>query len=304
MSGVDTFDYFRADDGIIFIGRSDSHPDDYFLGLPVYTPNQNGERSLNGLNYSKTSRNGESSSNGLYSSHLSDIAVNVPEKNVVEVRKPSRRTEQMLEEVDDEVENLYREVDDLVDGSIGVIGSHIYGLNTEESDVDIIVQGEDPEYLRTAFDNISTHPELEPLGEDVLESKSEKYADRFEITEDEALHHITNPERRYNHSKIDSKISFIPVHEPGENSDYPMPEKSESSRLLETEGVVTEDELSFASPRIFSVDTEIGNIDVLTTRWIYAGSYQEGDRVRIEAELFEESEKAVLNKIEHDLSPV
>ncbi|MFB6116187.1 MAG: hypothetical protein ABEK10_01630 [Candidatus Nanosalina sp.] len=304
MRDVDAFDYFMVDEGTIFISKSDSHPKDYLIGLPVYTPDEDGGRSFNGTSYAKTGRDGLEDFEWLEESHLSDTAANVPKDRVVEVRKPCEREDQILQRVDEDVRELYREVEQLVGGPLGVIGSHIYGLDTEESDVDIIVRGDSPEYLRNVFEDISSHPDLEPLDEEILESKSGKYSERFDISRAEALQHLKNPERRYNHTEIDSKISFIPVQEPGTNSEYAVPEPGESSVPVEIEGEVTDDSLSFTSPRIWSLETDLGVMDVLTDRWIYAGSYETGDQVRVDAELFEDSDQLVLNEFDHDISPV
>lgn len=303
MQEVNVFDYFLTDEGIFYISTSDSHLEDTILGRPVYIEDSSGDRTFNRQNYSKTPRDA-SEVDGIETSHLSDTASNVARENLEELRRPFEREKKILENVDEKTTELYTRLNNAVEQDLGLIGSQLWGLNIAESDVDMVLRGESPEDIRNALNTVPSNTDLELMGDEVHQQKAEKYSDIYDIAKREAFNHVTTPRRRYKHPEIDSKISLIPVQEPG-TADFNLPSRDERTQCIQEEGVVYDDSLSFTSPRIYGVETEShGDVQVMTDRWIYAGSYEEGDEVEIEGTYFKDSNTIALNEPGHDISPI
>lgn len=284
------FDYVRSDSDHIFIVGSDQEIDGYLYGQVVYEPDENGSRELRGVNYSKADRS--STNLSLEYTRTNNIFQDgfiINKDSISDIRTPDGQLDRILEDgLDDWEVEAYDVLDDLFGGEVYLIGSQIWGLSTEDSDVDILLCSNDRSDFEDIFSDFVEETGYELLGEQALREKSGKYADRFGISEESAFHHLSTPNRRVMSMDNGEKLSLIASQELGMHSDFDFPDSvdDEGSEVKDS-GIVTDASSGHMRPRVYELDLErLGNVTLVSDRWIDAGSFSEGDRVSVGGDYF------------------
>jgi len=158
LSGFTEGDYLRTVEGLFFAVKGGVHPDDAVIAYLRYVPDPRGERSLDGERYRRVSDVGETTRylKEHYPVYLNQIKrlnmtlQSVPVGRIAGVYRPREKLKEILENPATLLETtLTRFVEAIVDesgvplNSLGVSGSLLIGLDTEGSDVDLNVYGQD-----------------------------------------------------------------------------------------------------------------------------------------------------------------
>ena len=133
------------------------HPDDYIICFLRFFPALEGDRLKNGIKYKKVYHLGdryallkENYPNHLFFSKELDLEVQgVHKKEIKEIYTPRKFFKKLLErKILTNIEIQSRELCELIisqgnisEDSIGITGSTMVGLNTEDSDIDLIIYG-------------------------------------------------------------------------------------------------------------------------------------------------------------------
>ncbi len=151
-------DYIETkNDKLFFDVKGHLHPDNYIICYLRFFPMSEGDRTKNGIKYKKVYQLGDRYSllkekypKYLFFSKELDLEVQgVSKKDIKEIHTPKKFFKKLIEGNDlSNIESHSRELCELLisqgninEDSIGITGSTMVGLNTEDSDIDLIVYG-------------------------------------------------------------------------------------------------------------------------------------------------------------------
>jgi predicted nucleotidyltransferase len=150
-------DYIRTIDGLFFAVKGGKHSDELVVAILRYIPDENGERSFNGIRYRRVYDIGQTTqyiieNHREYLNHIEWLGLelqSVPKNRIADIFKPARKLGEIINNPRSKLEKrIIRFVETLstesgVDVSFfGLTGSMLIGLETPESDIDLNVYGE------------------------------------------------------------------------------------------------------------------------------------------------------------------
>jgi len=297
MPTFENFDHVRLSDGRIFAIIDDVFHDDRIGGIPLFEPADDGDRDLAVRPAVKVPRDGSAPIKGdLYGPdprHF--MAVSFPESAIVEQVKPVADLDTIRAGMDPALSDLVGDIIAAtidIDTGIGIIGSDTYGLRYPDSDMDVLVAGATRDSLIETHQAAIEGTVLERFPRDRMDPKVSKYAEAFGIPEDVSVDHVGQPERRTVWSDGDMKVSFIPGQRPGTWTDHHVPtHDAASTPVTDLTGTVVGTDHSVHRPREYVIETGEGDrLSVLSHYFVFCGSFQEGDRVRVTGDLFTDAD--------------
>jgi predicted nucleotidyltransferase len=201
-----------------------------------------------------------------------DLIQRVPERDVVRVLKPE-------EEIDSitrrslHVTRLIR-IFNLPKGTFGCTGSYLCGLETEQSDIDLVVYGNTFSHARNALKKAIIEGQLSPISEEIWESIYKKR--NPELRRDEFLLH---EKRKWNRGQI-GQVYFDILFTRSYRALNPVSyRKGTSCGKMTVEAHVTDASLSFDNPAQYHIDHEkISRI--LSFSHTYSGQALEGELIQ------------------------
>ncbi|MDY6777518.1 MAG: hypothetical protein SVU32_02535, partial [Candidatus Nanohaloarchaea archaeon] len=260
-----------------------------------YAPDPSGDRSYEGTRLSKTPKDGSAELAGaMYDdSGIRFGALEVEKDAIEECVSPYRDREVVLANMDEQSRDAYDRVDTAIeDHEVMVIGSDTFDVGTDSSDLDL-VWIDDYDEFHAYRDVLEDEAGLQEVGEDWLEERIEDHAERYEVPEEVAAYHHMTPQQRF--FDDDLKVGFSPSHVPGTFEEYYRPEPGDSGVQERFRGQVTDTTHNDSWPRMVELETEeYGDLCLETFFWAYGGSFEEGDELVVEGELFEEEETVLI----------
>jgi predicted nucleotidyltransferase len=160
-------DYIQTTDGLFFAVKGSRHPDGYVVGILRYLPDPNDGRVLDDVKYKRVYDIGSTTeylreNHPEYVNYFPRIGIklqSVPVSKIARYYEPRERLNVILSNPESEVEriladfvNVLSEKSGLSTCSFGVSGSLLIGLQTEGSDIDINVYGQ--EEARRVYDSL------------------------------------------------------------------------------------------------------------------------------------------------------
>jgi predicted nucleotidyltransferase len=187
---------------------------------------------------------------------------------------------------EEDTESLIRLISEFKDINFGLFGSRpiLDHVATRASDIDLVVYG--PENLQRIVSSIEENEDLcRRIGltfthSSTIEKYIPYYMKKFNLTEAESRI-ITNRRRRYM-LKPDIKLSLncaLPTQESRKKIPLVIGSKKISDITIEASAIDTT--LSSTLPRVFSVESEGQEIDVVTSAWSLKDFIRPGDKVKI-----------------------
>lgn len=297
-----TFAYLRDVDDAFFITLGDAHPDETVSCLPVYTPDEDGDRSYNGTTLSKAAKDGSAALPSTDDpSPIRFGALEVPRSRIEEVVDPYRDRCAVLDNMDTESRAAYEAIDDAVDAELMVIGSDTYGVGTSSSDLDLVWLG-DYDAFEEQKATLMAETGLEEVGEAWLDDRIADHAERYQVPEAVARYHHETPQQRF--FSGDLKVGFSPSQVPGTYKDAPRPAPDAAYEDVRLEATVTDTEHMGDWPRTATLTTEDGDtLELSTYFWAYGGSFEEGDDLVIEGDTTEGEDVIHLREPGHFAAP-
>jgi predicted nucleotidyltransferase len=296
------FDHVMLSDGNIFTVIGDNYKDDRLCGIPIFGPSKEGSRTLDGISYKKYPRDGSVKLDAEFYSRGEEhfMSYSFPKSKVTEQVKPREDFENVRKNLKTPHKKL---VDDLraatghLSTEIVVIGSDTFDLRTDSSDLDLLVIGSDLKSFQNTYEEAIKHRDLKKYPRDGMDSKAEKYAKVFDIPVSVAKDHVGHPVRRTIWRDGEMKVSFIPSQVPGEWNNYYKPDKDADIENIELNGEVSDVASSMHRPRKYRIRTDDGRVlDVISHYFVFCGSFNQGDVVKIKGDLFEQEETVYCRK--------
>ncbi len=167
FEGFNEGDYIQTTDCLFFAVKGSTHPDGYVIGILRYLPDPDGVRVLDGVKYRRVYDIGSTTdylreSHPEYVNFIQRIGIklqSVPVSKIARYYEPRERLNTILSNPETEVEhvladfvNALSEKSGTSTASFGVSGSLLIGLQTEGSDIDINVYGQDE--ARRVYDSL------------------------------------------------------------------------------------------------------------------------------------------------------
>ncbi len=302
------FDYVRDDDYNFFIVLGDRHPDDHVIGLPVYTPCETGDRLYEGVRLEKAAKDGSADLAGepYRESPVTFGALEIDTDRIVETVSPYRDRDTVLENLDDDARDVYDRVVEAVDDTdrLMVIGSDVFDVGTDGSDLDLVWMEEYELFADTYKDILTEEAGLQEAGEDWIEERLQGHAERYGVPEPVADYHHRHPQQRFFTEDSDLKVGFSPSQVPGTWHDYALPDADTDYEPFEEEVTVVNADASGYWPRTVETVTDQGDEhDIVTYFWAYGGSFSAGDRVAVRGDLFPADDTVYLREPGHYAAP-
>jgi len=152
-----TRDFIHTHDNLFFATTSYLHPDDRILSFLRYIPDKNGDRSRNGLKYSKVDTNqaykflGEKHPEYIYDDEIKGVKMmGVPLDKIQGILKPEKRLEEIMGSNNNndllkkvvKLADIFNECANIPYSKMGISGSILPGLyDLAVSDLDFVVYG-------------------------------------------------------------------------------------------------------------------------------------------------------------------
>lgn len=296
---VEHFDYLRDESYNFFIALGDVHHDDGTVPvLPVYAPDPDGSREYDGVRLSKTPKDGSAELAGepYGESSVRFGALAVDPDRIEETVSPYQDAEEVYDNMDPEAQEAYDAVRKQLDAELMTIGSDTFDVGTDGSDLDLVHLGDYDAFADEGLDALLDGTGLEEVGEDWLEDRVTGHAERYEVPESVAEYHHRSPQQRG--FMDDLKVGFSPSHVPGSWDGAYVPGTDEEGEPIDMEATVTDRTHADSWPRMFGVEPvdDDHEMELVTYFWAYGGSFEEGDRVRIKGELFEDEDTLYLRE--------
>jgi predicted nucleotidyltransferase len=187
MDGFNEGDYIQTVDDLFFAVKGSRHPDGFVVAILRYLPDSRGDRVLDGVNYKRV-YNIDYTTDYLrknypeYVNHIPRLGFefqSVPVNKIGQHYEPRMRLTEIINDPQSDVERVLTDfVKNLSETSgvstdrFGVSGSLLIGLQTESSDIDVNVYGqEEAQSVYSAMREIrETSGWLKPLAGELLES--------------------------------------------------------------------------------------------------------------------------------------
>lgn len=264
-------DFIQTEDDWLFAVVDYFHKDGVRAMLR-YVPDENGDRELNGIRYSKCDFGPAFEFMRKHRPEwIQDVHV-VPETAVKKLLRPSDRIPELVK-TDSRVAEIVKTLDEagISRSSMGVTGSMVAGLQNEKSDIDFVVYG--PAWFK-ARDAIAAAKKEDGPIEDIDEEMWQRiYRKRIpEISFDEfMLHEI----RKGNRGMVDGTYFDLLFTREWEQIKEPLLRGTDTVKL-KIEAEVTNADFAFDSPSYYKVEHE--EIDhVLSYTHTYAGQALPGE---------------------------
>jgi len=166
-AGYNEGDYIQTTDGLFFAVKGSRHHGDLVIGILRYIPDLDGDRFLGGVKYRRVYNIGSTTdylgeNHPEYVNYIPRVGIelqSVPISKIARYYEPRERLNDILSNPVFEVErvladfvNALSEKSGAPTGSFGVSGSLLIGLQTEDSDIDINVYGQDE--ARRVYDSL------------------------------------------------------------------------------------------------------------------------------------------------------
>jgi predicted nucleotidyltransferase len=158
FEGYNEGDYIQIPEGLFFAVKGSRHPENLVIGILRYLPDPNGDRVLDGVNYRRV-YDIDSTTEYLMENHpeyvnyIPRVGIKLQSIPVSKIAKYYEPRERLGEIISNPESGVERALADFVTalsgnsgvspGSFGVSGSLLVGLQTEGSDIDINVYGQD-----------------------------------------------------------------------------------------------------------------------------------------------------------------
>jgi len=157
-SGFNEGGYIKTYDGLFFAVKGSMHPQNLVVAILRYVPDPNGDRVLDGARYKRVYDIGSTSEylrkhHPEYVNHIPRLGIelqSVPVSKIAQYYEPRLRLNGILASPESDVEQVLtdfvtaiHETSGVSTDSFGVSGSLLIGLQTEGSDIDINVYGQD-----------------------------------------------------------------------------------------------------------------------------------------------------------------
>ena len=165
--GYNEGDYIQTIDGLFVAVKGSTHPEDLVIGILRYLPDPKGDRVLEGVKYRRVYDIGSTTdylreNHPEYVNYIPRIGIelqSVPASKIARYYKPRERLGEIISNPESGVERVLADfVHALSEKSgisadcFGVSGSLLIGLQTEGSDIDINVYGQDE--ARRVYDSL------------------------------------------------------------------------------------------------------------------------------------------------------
>ncbi|MFB6176109.1 MAG: hypothetical protein ABEI99_02995 [Halobaculum sp.] len=311
------FDYVRLEDDVIFSVCGDTHPEGYLYGYPSYRPSEAGEREYRGVSYEKFPR---SLSYGLDADYYEraetdHTLVKFPAELVAEVVRGYRRPElAALDEDRRRIVTYFADRLDALDAEWYLTGSRLFDFETDDSDVDFFLVADDERVFAEFFAALAE--EAEPLPTETEEWVMDNYTIQYVAARPIVSYHVESfTDRFYTTAQFpdldvdgDIRLSFIPSHVPGTWTDYSLPDGPGES-VHDIRGTVVDTSRAYACPRCYRVrldDKRVDGtpvVDLLTSHWMYDGSFDGGERVAITGDYFPADRTVYVRDYGHYVAP-
>lgn len=163
--GFNEGDYIQTTDGLFFAVKGSRHPEGLVVGILRYLPDPHGDRVLDGMKYTRvydiiSTTDYLRKNHPEYVNYIPWLGIelqSVPASKISRYYEPRERLNGILANPESEVErvladfvNAISKTSGISTDSFGVSGSLLIGLQTEGSDIDINVYGQDE--ARRAYD--------------------------------------------------------------------------------------------------------------------------------------------------------
>ena len=150
-------DFIHTTDDLFFATTTYLHPDDRIISFLRYIPDQNGDRSLNGIKYSKVDSKqayeflGKNFPEYLFDCDITNVLMmGVPTEKVEQILRPNYRLKEIIESSNRDkllnnvvkLANIFHESTGISYDKMGISGSILPGLyNPNVSDMDFVIYG-------------------------------------------------------------------------------------------------------------------------------------------------------------------
>ncbi len=158
LGGYNEGDYIQTTDGLFFAVKGSRHPEGLIVGILRYLPDPDGNRVLDGVKYKRVYDIGFTTdylreNHPEYVNYIPRLGIelqSVPASKITRYYEPRKRLNIILSNPETEVERVLADFVHALSGksivsaaNFGVTGSLLIGLQTEGSDIDINVYGQD-----------------------------------------------------------------------------------------------------------------------------------------------------------------
>ena len=187
MDGFNDGDYIQTVDGLFFAVKGSIHPEGFVVAILRYLPDSSGDRVLDGIKYKRV-YDIDSTTDYLrknypeYVNHISRLGFefqSVPVSKIGQHYEPRMRLTEIINDPESDIERvltdfvkMLSEASEVSTDNFGVSGSLLIRLQTERSDIDVNVYGqEEAQSVYSAIRELRKTSEwLKPLTGELLES--------------------------------------------------------------------------------------------------------------------------------------
>ena len=156
--GFNEGDYIQSNDGLFFAVKGSKHPENLVVSILRYIQDPNGDRGFGGVRYKRvydidSTSEYLSKNHPEYINHIPRLGLglqSVPVSEIARYYEPRERLNEIMTNPEYEVEKVLTDFVNALSASsgvstdsYGVSGSLLIGLQTEGSDIDINVYGQD-----------------------------------------------------------------------------------------------------------------------------------------------------------------
>lgn len=178
--------------------------------------------------------------------------------------------------------------------SLGIFGSFLLGFDVVK-DIDFVVYGK--ENCKTVLENLDllrSRIGCEPISQEHIQYQVKKYGKIYSSENDFQKILSRNRAGMQMSSTVLSTVRFV-----YNRSEEPRDIAVQGGKEITLEGKVGNSFGFNFVPRIASVDSEIGNIRLLTYNWMFKSCLRDGDKVKVHGEYCEDNRTLYLSKKEH-----
>ncbi|MDY6777693.1 MAG: nucleotidyltransferase domain-containing protein, partial [Candidatus Nanohaloarchaea archaeon] len=307
MSDYTSYDYVKLSDGTVFILHGDRQPVGWLRGIPVYGPDQHGDRELDGTSYAKypLGQKAEMDASFYRDSPDEQRSYQFPVTEVEEHFDPQDRTEDALDRLSREKQSVYRQIEAIVEdegGDLALVGSHLLGLQTDDSDLDCAVISKEP-IIDRVYDRLRNRDNVEETIEEAQRriTKTEKKKGAYSTRTIEKTYNIV---REVTELTVDGiEADLIPTHEPGTWQGYRLLAGDEELAEQEVEGTVVDASHAHHDPVQYTIDTGSGTVDIVTFLPIFKDGFEKGDDVTVFGDRTADASTVYLREDDHYMGP-